>query len=128
MSRLAVLALLALCACGENVCDRAEAWAVDCKVPWTDADHQSCRSELKTCTRLEREKLDAFWFCMEERKFFECSSTGGDTGLTGPPPAADDLLACQDELDGVSLNCSSAIGLDGGTFAGLQTTTPTESR
>lgn len=123
MSRFAVLALLALCACGEDVCDRAELWADQCKVSWTDADKQACRSDLKSCTAKDRRKLDAFWFCMEQRKFFECRDPGGDTGLTSElPPTADDLAACRAELDGVPITCSRSIGVDVGTFGGLGTT------
>lgn len=128
MSRFAILSLLVLCACGENVCDRAEVWAEKCDVPWTDADQRACRNDYKTCTAREKQKLDAFWFCMDERKFFECSQGGPDTGVqTGPPPTAEDLAACRAEIEGVSLGCSRSIGVDAGTFGGLgaTTTTPT---
>ncbi len=117
--------LWTLAGCTPTVCDHTADWAERCKVEWSDADDKICTDRLKTCRQSERKKLDAFWLCMDKRKFFECNSV--DTGLPtdAPPPGAEDLAACRDELAGVPLECSAAIGLDVGTFAGLNSTTET---
>ena len=118
--------MLVLAGCGETVCDRVGAWATQCKVPWNEADEQACLDDLRVCTSRERSQLDAFWTCMDKEKFFTCSGEA-DTGLTeSPPPGADALLACQDQLNGVSRECSRAIGVTAGTFGGLEVGT-TES-
>ena len=126
MPRSWILLLIALVGCAENVCDRTAAWAERCKVPWTDADDRTCRKDLRVCTAAEKDKLDAFWFCMDKQKFFECTDAPVDTGLgTAPPAGADALLACEEHLQGVSLSCSGAIGIDAGTYGGLRSPTPT---
>lgn len=124
----ALLLLLApLAGCGPTVCDYAEEWAGRCDVSWTEADTQSCTATYKTCTQREKARLDAWWLCLDGEGYFECRDATSDTGATGAPAdVGAALLACQDELQGVSIECGRAIGLEGGTFAGLETT-PTDS-
>lgn len=124
MNRCTLLVLVGLVGCAPTVCDQAQDWAERCDVAWADADTRACRDQLKGCTRLEKDRLDAFWACLDQKKFFTCDE-GVDTGLA-EPPAPEALLACRHELDNVSVACSGAIGIDGGEF-GPEPTEPTGS-
>lgn len=114
-----LLLVLLLPGCAPTVCDQAQDWAERCRVDWTDADTRACRDQLKSCSGQERKALDAYWACLDGRKFFTCDASN-DTGAAGATaPGAEDLLACRPELEGVSIACTASIGIEGGEFAGL---------
>ena len=92
-SFMAASFLFALCGCGPTVCDYQEEWADRCKVPWAEADQEACRDDLRACRADDRQKLEAFWFCMEKQGSLECDvatdtaapTTVGTTTGTGLP-------------------------------------------
>ena len=126
MTRWILPALFVLSACGDTVCDYSGDWAESCGVTWTDGDQQLCIDRYRTCTRQEKQQLEAFWLCMDAEGALECNA-GGDTGDagTGRPANADALLTCKNELRGVGVTCTRAIGIEGGEFAGLTETATT---
>ncbi|NOK23322.1 hypothetical protein [Corallococcus carmarthensis] len=111
---LAAMASLTLTACGGNVCDdSADAFnslvdkVSECGLPTTgfeaptDAEIESCKDSLDSCTDADKDKLSEYADCVSDVK--GCS----DKTASEQQAFALRLTACSSKLDGVSDACSA---------------------
>ncbi|MGE6761002.1 hypothetical protein ACQKGO_23480 [Corallococcus interemptor] len=111
---LAAMASLTLTACGGNVCDdTADAFdslvdkAEECGLSTsgfegpTDAELESCKDSLDSCSDSDKDKLSAYADCLSDVK--GCS----DKTESEQQQFAMRLLKCSEKLEGVSAACGN---------------------
>lgn len=92
---LAASLLAGLTACGRGYCERSARAIEDCGSDagfWLD----QCRQDLKSCTKADEKRLEAFFECREEAGVYACERDDA---------ALEAALVCLAELDGVSEGC-----------------------
>ncbi|MCA9490951.1 MAG: hypothetical protein KC621_13575 [Myxococcales bacterium] len=119
MSRVALplLSLLALSACGQDYCRRAEQMAEDC--PEGFSYNPGCEQATAECTSADQKLLDSWLDCLVDAGAMECSTTEPSTSTTDDGSA---FLACATELTGISDACAGGVMGGGGTTSSSSTT------
>lgn len=111
-----VIAGLCLGACGQDYCERAAASAEDCGESVSDSDVEACQEALESCSPDDRDLLNEFYDCAEERGLLECDSGTPSSTATTTGAATEELeavFACLVPLSGLSEACA-----DGGFYFG----------
>lgn len=97
-----LVAVLALTGCKKDVCSQLAKDADGCGKETSDSAMDTCQERLETCSSSEEDKLQNYRDCLLDQ--------GAECGVADDESA----VACYDELEGVSEECSgvAVVALD----------------
>lgn len=90
--------LLALTACGKDLCDRTAKLAEDCGEEISDADFEACKESIAECSGEDEKLLDDYFDCAQDAGLLVCE---GETEAYD----SDAAMSCFTPLMGLSQAC-----------------------